>query len=194
MKTTENIRNMKRLAITVCTALVFSTGSFPQPRPDNIITDEIISSARLEAMMQKTEQSIRFVAPEVQDRYEGSTDETAQAMNDLDKVAVMTEESIRYIAPETGNEDIQVERTNCTSESAQPETKVFLVENSQERHSHYKNNPDLTQVRYYQKVRKTLWSELKRIAGVKKNNGYKVISSPYTVNVNANSIYSVKEL
>jgi len=85
-----NISRLKKGMVTICSALVITTGSFTQPNPDAYKNDEIASMIRLEAMMSGTEQSIRFVAPQA---------EVADAQERLDDLAGMTEASLKYEAP-----------------------------------------------------------------------------------------------
>jgi hypothetical protein len=120
MKTKMNISKLKKGLVTICSALVITTGSFTQPNPSVNPNDEMTSIARLEAFMNGTEQSIRFVAPavvedeaiaarerlniladgiEVTLKYEAPAAEVAPEMERLDNLADVTECSMKYQAP-----------------------------------------------------------------------------------------------
>jgi len=131
MKTNTYINKLKKGLVTICSTLFITTGSFTQPNPDVYRNDEMASMARLEVLMNGTEQSIRFVAPDVEAsegteaqvrlnnlaestevslKYQApaveETSEIAPELERLDKLAHMTESSIRYAVPAT--EEIEV--------------------------------------------------------------------------------------
>lgn len=91
MKTNVNISNLKKVAVTFCSALVLTTGSFTQPNPDEYANDEMVAVARLEARMNTTEYAVRFVAPAVA--------EVTSEMVRLNSLAESTEVSLKYVAP-----------------------------------------------------------------------------------------------
>lgn len=91
MKTQMNITNLK-MAVTFTVALVLMTGSFANARESR--KEERISLNRLTEMMEKTEASIRYNAPTVEE-----AEEFTAAMVRLENLAVVTESSVRYEAP-----------------------------------------------------------------------------------------------
>jgi hypothetical protein len=94
MKTTMKISKLKKGIVTLCSALVITTGSYTQPNPDVYRNDEMASMIRLEALMNTTEQSIRFVAPLAEE-----TETIASAEERLNLLADETEASLKYEAP-----------------------------------------------------------------------------------------------
>jgi hypothetical protein len=95
MKTNVNISNLKKVAVTFCSALVLTTGSFTQPNPDVDANDEMVAVARLEARMNATEYAVRFVAPAA---------EVTPELERLDVLVAATEAFIRFKAPVEDNE------------------------------------------------------------------------------------------
>jgi hypothetical protein len=91
MKTKVNISNLKKVAVTFCSALVLTTGSFIQANPDASVNDERVAIARLEVRMNETEHSVMFVAPAVA--------EITPEMERLTALAELTEVSLKYVAP-----------------------------------------------------------------------------------------------
>ena len=91
MKTNVNISNLKKVAVTFCSALVLTTGSYIQANPDVYPNDEMVAAARLEARMNTTEYAVRFVAPAVA--------EVTNEMERLNALAESTEVSLKYVAP-----------------------------------------------------------------------------------------------
>ena len=65
MKTKINISNLKKMVVTIAAAMVLTTGTFASSTPAN--NEEMVSASRLEILMNATEQSIRFVAPAVEE-------------------------------------------------------------------------------------------------------------------------------
>jgi hypothetical protein len=103
MKTKINISNLKKLAVSACSALVITTGSYTQPNPDINKNEELVSMVRLEALMNSVEQTVRFVAPSVSDTYVYEkpevSDEIEKAYENLEMLADLTEAVIKYKAP-----------------------------------------------------------------------------------------------
>jgi hypothetical protein len=100
MKTKMTIANLKKMAVTVCSALVLTTGSFTQPLTAH--SQELNSMARLEAFMNAAEHSVKFVAPAADE-----TDEIVPAMERLEMIAGSTEASLQYTAPDADdNEEV----------------------------------------------------------------------------------------
>jgi hypothetical protein len=91
MKTTKNISNLKKLALIACMSLVISTASFAG---NHAAKEAMESAARLEATMNATEASVKFIAPAVNESYEA-----AMALANLEMLADATEASLKYAAP-----------------------------------------------------------------------------------------------
>ena len=89
-----NISKLKKGIVTLCSALVIATGSFSQPNPNVYRNDELNSMIRLEALMNASELSIRFVAPAAEE-----TEAIVSAQESLNNLADATEASIKYKAP-----------------------------------------------------------------------------------------------
>jgi hypothetical protein len=127
MKTKTN--NLKKLALTACSALVIATGTFTQPNPEVFAKVDMISLASLEALMVSTEQAIQYVAPADL----GTFDATAE-FGRLDVLADATETNLKYEAPaaeETANEierlDVLVDATEVSLEYVAPEVEDAAV-------------------------------------------------------------------
>lgn len=130
MKTKTN--NLKKLALTACSALVIAAGTFAQPHPEAYAKVDMISLATLEALMVSTEQAIQYVAPADQ----GTFDATAEFGN-LDVLANATEANMVYVAPaaeETANEieslDVLADATEASLKYVAPEAdeKTAVIE------------------------------------------------------------------
>ena len=117
MKTKMNIANLKKMAVTVCSALVLTTGSFTQPMTDH--NEELNSMARLEAFMNAAENSVKFVAPVVDE-----ADEIVPAMERLEMLAGNTEASLQYAAP-AADDDEEVNSAVERLESMMSATEDF---------------------------------------------------------------------
>jgi hypothetical protein len=92
MKTKMTLTNLKKMAVTVCSALVLTTGSFTQSNAH--VDDELNSMIRLEAFMNSVEHSAKFVA-----LLADETDEITPAMERLEILAGCTQVSLQYTAP-----------------------------------------------------------------------------------------------
>ena len=110
MKTKMNTSNLKKATATVIAFLMISTGIFAQPAQNNTGSSYIASLIRLEALMNVTAQSLRYVAPanadyedvssemENIDFLNASMEETRTAMNQLEVLFTETESKLRYSA------------------------------------------------------------------------------------------------
>jgi hypothetical protein len=92
MKTKINISNLKKMVVTIAAAMVLTTGTFASSTPAN--NEEMVSASRLETLMNATEQSIRFVAPAVEE-----SQDVFYALEELNTLAETTEASVKYVAP-----------------------------------------------------------------------------------------------
>jgi hypothetical protein len=92
MKTKINLSNLKKTAVTIAAAMVLTTGTFASSTPAN--NKEMVSASRLDALMNSTEQSIRFVAPAVEE-----SQDVYYAIEELNALAETTEASVKYVAP-----------------------------------------------------------------------------------------------
>jgi len=91
MKTNINISNLKKMVVTFAATMVLTAGTFANPANSK---EETIYVNRLEALMNETEQSVRFIAPAVEE-----SQEVVLAMEELNEMADLTEASVKYVAP-----------------------------------------------------------------------------------------------
>lgn len=129
MKTKINISNLKKMGITIIAAMVLTTGTFASSNPAN--NEEMVSASRLEALMSATEQSIRFVAPAVEE-----SEEVVNAMVELNTLAELTEASVKYFAPAAEEEAVapEIENLNTLAEMIEANIKYVapVVEETEE--------------------------------------------------------------
>jgi hypothetical protein len=129
MKTKINTSNLKKMGITIAAAMVLTTGTFASSTPAN--NEEMVSANRLEALMSATEQSIRFVAPAVEE-----SQDVFYAMEELNALAETTEASVKYVAPAAEEETVaaEIESLNALAETLEANIKYVApaVEESQE--------------------------------------------------------------
>lgn len=92
MKTKVNISNLKKMVITLATGIVLTSGSFASSIPAK--NEEMASANKLDALMTATEQSVRFVAPAVEE-----SEDVFYAIEELNTLAETTEASVKYVAP-----------------------------------------------------------------------------------------------
>jgi hypothetical protein len=112
MKTKVNTSNLKKGIVTICSALLISTGSFTQPNPDVFKNGEMASVVRLEVLMNGTEQSIRYVAPAVNEN-----EEFTPALERLNAMAELAEASLKYVAPEAEEITAELDRLDRLADS-----------------------------------------------------------------------------
>ncbi len=120
MKTKINISNLKKMGITIIAAMVLTTGTFASSNPAN--SEEMVSASRLEALMSATEQSIRFVAPAVEE-----SEEVVNAMVELNALAELTEASVKYVAPAAEEEAVAPEIENLNTLAEMIEANIKYV-------------------------------------------------------------------
>jgi len=100
MKTKLNMNNIKKVAATVCAALIMTAGSLTQANSGNCANKNLTSLISLESVMTLTEQSIRYIAPAVSE-----TEAVSAEMENLEILAGVIEASIRYEAPSVEEAD-----------------------------------------------------------------------------------------
>jgi hypothetical protein len=129
MKTKINISNLKKMVVTIATAMVLTTGTYASSTPAN--NEETVSASRLEALMNATEQSIRFVAPAVEE-----SQDVYYAFEELNALAETTEASVKYVAPSAEEEAVapEIESLNAMAETIEANIKYVapVVEESEE--------------------------------------------------------------
>ena len=105
MKTTTNYNRAGKLATTLGAALVFATAMWAQPNPDDYrnILDE--SFSRMETIIARTEEAMKYVAPSAENRDEVSwteqnaiREELADCVRRLDMLAAEIEKTLKYKA------------------------------------------------------------------------------------------------
>jgi tetrahydromethanopterin S-methyltransferase subunit B len=93
MKTTINIRNMKKMTMTMCAALIFVTAGLTQQ--SEVYTSDVKASLdRLENYTNSLEQAAKFVVPAVSE-----VAEVSDEMNRLERLAATAEKALKYTAP-----------------------------------------------------------------------------------------------
>jgi hypothetical protein len=102
MKTKINISNLKKMVVTIAAAMVLTTGTFAGSTPAH--NEEMVSASMLEALMNATEQSVRFVAPAVEE-----SQDVYYAIEELNALAETTEASVKYVAPAAEEETVAPE-------------------------------------------------------------------------------------
>jgi len=112
MKTKINISNLKKMVVTIAAAMVLTTGTYASSTPAN--NEEMVSASRLESLMNATEQSIRFVAPAIEE-----SQDVYFAMEELNALAETTEASVKYVAPAAEEETVapEIESLNALAET-----------------------------------------------------------------------------
>lgn len=118
MKTTINISNLKKMVVTIAAAMVITTGTFAGSSLAS--NEESASAGKLEALMTATEQSIRFVAPKVEE-----SQDVFYAMEELNALAEATEASVKYVAPAAEEESVapEFESLNALAETIEANIK-----------------------------------------------------------------------
>jgi hypothetical protein len=118
MKTRNNISNLKKMVVTIAAAMVLTTGTFASSTPASM--EKMIPSVRLDALMNATEQSIRFVAPAVEE-----SQDVYYAMEELNTLAESVEASVKYVAPAIEDETVapEIENLNALAESIESDIK-----------------------------------------------------------------------
>ena len=126
MKTKIDISNLKKMVVTIAAAMVLTTGTFASSTPAN--NEEMVSASRLEALMNATEQSIRFVAPAVEE-----SQDVFYAMEELNALAETTEASAKYVAPAAEEEALapEIESLNTLAETIEANIKYVAPVNEE---------------------------------------------------------------
>ena len=105
MKTTINYNRASKLATALGAALVFVTGIWAQPNPDDYRNSIDESFSRMESIIARTEEALKYVAPSAEDRDEVSwteqnaiREELANCVRRLDMLAAEIEKTLKYKA------------------------------------------------------------------------------------------------
>ncbi len=104
MKTKMNTSNLKKATVTVIAFLMINTGIFAQPAQDNTGSSYIASLVRLEALMNVTAQSLRYVAP-----LNADCDDVNAALDNIDFLNASMETSLQYSAADY----VEIEETHA---------------------------------------------------------------------------------
>jgi hypothetical protein len=103
MKTQMNISSLKRLAVTASVVVLIGTALTAQPKPENNTDAEIVAWARLDNLMNSTEKSIKYEAPDTYAADEmliaNENKEVENAFKHLELLANSTEKDLQYVAP-----------------------------------------------------------------------------------------------
>jgi hypothetical protein len=126
MKTKINISNLKKMVVTIAAAMVLTTGTFASSTPAN--NEEMVSASRLETLMNATEQSIRFVAPAVEE-----SQDVFYALEELNTLAETTEASVKYVAPAAEEEAVapEIESLNAMAVAIEANIKYVAPANEE---------------------------------------------------------------
>jgi hypothetical protein len=118
MKTKINISNLKKTVVTISAAIVLTTVTFASSTPAN--HENRVSSKMLDALMTATEQSIRFIAPAVEE-----SQDAFYAMEELNALVETTEASVKYVAPSAEEELVssEIESLNALAKTIEAEIK-----------------------------------------------------------------------
>jgi hypothetical protein len=129
MKTIINISNLKKMVVSIATAMVLTTGIFAGSTPAR--NEETAYTSRLDALMTATGQSIRFVAPAVEE-----SQDVFYALEVLNTLAESTEASVKYVAPAAEDETLapELESLNIMAEMIEANIKYVApaIEETQE--------------------------------------------------------------
>lgn len=171
--TTTTTQSLKKIAITASVAVLINIGMAAQPNQNSNKAD-LTSSARLEKLMNSTEQTSKYIAQD---------GETKDALQNLEMLAVNTEKEMQYIAPDDNVEaaiqylDILAESTESEMQYKVPEENEKLTSLSEkrvrsvnERHSrplqvetyHSMQEAWLINAGYYKSSRTPAWNKVKR--------------------------------
>jgi hypothetical protein len=126
MKTKTNISNLKKMVVTISAAMVLTTGNFAASIPAN--NEEMVAANNLEVMMNATEQSIRFIAPAVEE-----SQDVFNALEELNTLAENTEASVKYVAPAAEEETVapELESLNALAETIEANIKYVAPANEE---------------------------------------------------------------
>ncbi len=119
MKTKINISNLKKTGIVIAAGLVLTTAAFAGSTSAS--NEERVSANQLDAMMTATEQSVRFVAPAVEE-----SEEVYYAMEALNTLADNTEKSVKYVAPAIEDETVASEMESLNALAETIESKLNM--------------------------------------------------------------------
>ena len=118
MKTKMNI-NLRKMGITISAMMALTVASFAIAPADSK-NNEMVPAARVEALMNAAEQSVRFVAPSVEE-----SEEVTFAVEELNALAVETEASVKYVAPAAEvTEEVATAMENLDRLASETETAV----------------------------------------------------------------------
>ncbi len=114
MKTTTNYNRASKMATAFYAALVFVTGICAQPNPDNYKTSLDESFSRMEAIITRTEEAVKYVAPAVKDWNEVTwaeqnaiQEELVNCVRRLDMLAAKIEKALKYKAEQVVPDDTE---------------------------------------------------------------------------------------
>jgi len=114
MKTTINCNRAGKLATTLGAALVFATGMWAQPNPDDYRKSLDESFSRMESIIARTEEAVKYVAPsaDVQDEItweeqNALREELANCVRRLDMLTAKIEKALKYEAVSVVPDEIE---------------------------------------------------------------------------------------
>ena len=114
MKTATNYNRASKLATALGAALVFVTGIWAQPNPDEYRNSLDESFSRMEAIIACTEEAVKYVAPAVKDWNEVTwveqkaiQEELVNCVRRLDMLAAKIEKALKYKAEQVVPDDTE---------------------------------------------------------------------------------------
>lgn len=118
MKTQTNLSNLKKAAITFCSALVITASAFAAPVPNTNRAETKMAIVRLNQIADATEASLKFNAPKTDEETE-----TAIALFNLDQLAASNMASLRYTAPQVTETEHELENLEHLAVTTEAELK-----------------------------------------------------------------------
>ena len=135
-----NISSLKRLAVTASVVVLLGTALTAQPKPENNTDAEIVAWARLDNLMNSTEKSIKYEAPDTYAADEmliaNENKEVENALKHLELLANSTEKDLQYVAPK---EEVDNAMQNLELLASATEKELAYQAPSEEVESAYQN-------------------------------------------------------
>jgi hypothetical protein len=178
MKTRKDTRHFQRMAETAIFAAIFYTGIFAQPKLENN-NAALLTSVRMEKIIDATEQSVKYVAPGVSiddvNMNVVSDKEAEEAIQNLDRLATNIEKNFQYRAPDMNleeafqNLEMLAQKTlnelKYEAPSENEHMALMIESNRPVKVELYRTMQDawLINAGYYKTTRTPAWHKVKRV-------------------------------